>query len=196
MILAIDPVEMKLCPRCRKSKPIQEFPEKKFVNGRTKWCNSCKRKYETEYREKNAEKIRASRELRKDAYYKNRKTKYQANKDEMREKTKNCYRKNIKGMLLCSAKRRAREFGIPCTITKDDIIVPDFCPVLGIKLSVGDGNSHDASPSLDRIYPALGYIQGNVMVISHKANTIKNNATVEELEKVYMFYKNYLKGGD
>lgn len=40
---------------------------------------------------------------------------------------------------------------------------------------------HDASPSVDRINPHLGYVPGNVQVISYKANSMKRNCTMEEL---------------
>ena len=39
-------------------------------------------------------------------------------------------------------------------------------------------------PSLDRIDGAKGYVKGNVRVISHRANMLKNDATIEELELV------------
>lgn len=56
-----------------------------------------------------------------------------------------------------------------------DIIIPETCPMLGIKLEFGfdkqGGNFN--SPSLDRIIPELGYTKGNVMVISKRANMIK-----------------------
>lgn len=38
--------------------------------------------------------------------------------------------------------------------------------------------------SLDRIDNSKGYVRGNVMVISLRANAIKNNATAEELTAV------------
>ena len=40
------------------------------------------------------------------------------------------------------------------------------------------------SPTLDRIVPSLGYVPGNVVVISHKANSIKSNATAAEIRAV------------
>lgn len=38
--------------------------------------------------------------------------------------------------------------------------------------------------SLDRIVPSLGYVPGNVAVISHRANRIKSDATADELRAV------------
>jgi hypothetical protein len=49
---------------------------------------------------------------------------------------------------------------------------------------VGAGQVHDGSPTLDRIDNAKGYVKGNVCVISKKANTMKNNATPEEVRKL------------
>lgn len=95
------------------------------------------------------------------------------------------YRKNNPIQLMLNAARnRARQRGVPCTITKDDLYIPEYCPILGIKLErqVGSGGGHTpASPSLDKIDPALGYVPGNVQVISQRANVMKNDASVEEL---------------
>ena len=49
---------------------------------------------------------------------------------------------------------------------------------LGIELKYLGG---EAAPSLDRIDPLKGYVKGNIQVISTKANTMKNNATQDEL---------------
>lgn len=93
--------------------------------------------------------------------------------------------------LYHNAKKRAKGKGVPFEITKDDIVVPEFCPVLGIKLERGRGARGyiDSSPSLDRIVPELGYVPGNVAVISMRANRIKNDATAEELAAVLAFVK-------
>lgn len=84
--------------------------------------------------------------------------------------------------LWLSARNRAREFEREFNITTEDIVIPEVCPVLGIPLK----RSRQAyvkpnSPSLDRIDNSRGYIKGNVCVISHRANTLKSNATLEEL---------------
>jgi hypothetical protein len=46
----------------------------------------------------------------------------------------------------------------------------------------GQDKPTDNSPSLDKIIPSLGYVRGNVQVISQRANSIKRDATLAELE--------------
>lgn len=100
--------------------------------------------------------------------------------------------------MLYAARKRAKLGGFECTITKDDIIIPDVCPVLGIPLfaRVGAGRSNrdqvEHSPSLDRIDNSKGYVPGNVCVISMRANMIKNNATLQELEAIVAYIKSRL----
>lgn len=85
--------------------------------------------------------------------------------------------------LIYPARKRAKSKGMECTITVDDFVIPEYCPLLGIKIesAKGQGNTLPCSPSLDRIDPTKGYIPGNVRVISYKANTMKNDATAAEL---------------
>lgn len=82
------------------------------------------------------------------------------------------------------ARARALKAGIPFNITVDDIVIPATCPVLGVPLFIGTVKDKMNSPSIDRIKPALGYVRGNVRVISNRANTLKSNATPIELMKV------------
>lgn len=86
------------------------------------------------------------------------------------------------------AKGRAIKFGLPFSLSVEDIQVPEFCPVLGIRLVRGKGKPHDNSPSLDRIVPNKGYVRGNVIVISRRANQIKSNAHPGELALVASFF--------
>ena len=84
-----------------------------------------------------------------------------------------------------SAKQRAKKKGLPFDLELADISIPAFCPALGIPLFVGAGRGPKPNaPSLDRIVPELGYVRGNVAVISYKANAIKSTATAEEIERV------------
>lgn len=85
------------------------------------------------------------------------------------------------------ARRRAQERGIEFSIDAEDVYIPRYCPVLGIPLVPGKGRHTDSSPSLDRIDPSKGYVPGNVMVLSMRANRIKSDATLEELVRVTAF---------
>lgn len=72
------------------------------------------------------------------------------------------------------AKHKGREF----TITIDDFEIPDECPVFKRPFEY-EANSPWV-PSIDRIDSSVGYVPGNVQVISWRANTLKNNMTAEE----------------
>lgn len=85
--------------------------------------------------------------------------------------------------ILARSKARAKRLSVDFNLTVDDIVIPKVCPVLGITLEIGAEDT-DTSPSIDRIIPELGYLAGNIIIISNKANRIKNNATPEELLKV------------
>lgn len=91
--------------------------------------------------------------------------------------------------LLALAKHRAKKQGVPFDLSAEDIHIPHVCPALGIRLkrNLGGRSQSAASPTLDRIKPDLGYIRGNVIVLSAKANAIKQNATPKELERVASF---------
>lgn len=138
-----------------------------------------------------------------DDYYK---SKYQTYKDYTKKKVKEYYLSNREDILskqnayfrttegyikhmLNRAKARSSKCGVPFELTAADIIIPAECPALGIPIEIGKSKTHDGSPSLDRVKPHLGYVKGNIVVVSHKANRIKNNGTIEELKKVYEFYE-------
>lgn len=111
---------------------------------------------------------------------------YQANKDRIKE-YQSLYRKSgpqgrrpigdHRNRLLQYARQRAQLRGLEFSITKHDITIPEFCPYLNVKLEVNT----EYAPSIDRIDSSKGYVPGNVEVISKRANTLKSNATYEEL---------------
>lgn len=83
--------------------------------------------------------------------------------------------------LLRAARRRAQKAHVPCTIGLEHIRIPKLCPILGIPLARGKAKRvHAGSPTVDRIIPRLGYVPGNVAVISWRANVIKNSGTAAE----------------
>jgi hypothetical protein len=83
---------------------------------------------------------------------------------------------------------RARRCELEFNITEADF--PNWreqedCPVLGIKLCWTNAEKlQGSSPTIDRIDSIIGYVPGNVALISHRANTIKNRGTIEEHRKI------------
>lgn len=86
--------------------------------------------------------------------------------------------------LWYSAKYRARKYGREFSITVEDIHIPKICPILQIPITPNTGKLCDNSPSLDRVDSGRGYTPDNIAVISFKANSIKRNATPQELTMV------------
>jgi len=95
--------------------------------------------------------------------------------------------------LLKDAKKRAKEFNREYNIELEDIIIPDICPILLIpiqsKIGNGSGKCSGNSPSVDRVDSSRGYIKGNIRVISLNANRLKQNSTIEQLERIIMYMK-------
>lgn len=86
--------------------------------------------------------------------------------------------------MLNNAKERAKKKGLEFNITVDDIVIPDICPLLKIPIiqAVGIKCASHNSPSIDRIDNSLGYVKGNVIIISWRANRIKADASLAELQ--------------
>ena len=103
--------------------------------------------------------------------------------------------------MLEAARGRARKNNIPYSLSIHDLreIITDRCPILGIKFELnkqgqdwgkGKGNNNwRNSPSLDRIVPDKGYVKDNIIIVSLMANSIKNQATPDQIQKVATFYK-------
>lgn len=105
------------------------------------------------------------------------------NREKLREMSTKRRESDPAKALWIAARNRAKLRGIPFTISTTDIIVPEYCPVLGFRLKISSGQPGGSahSPSLDRKHPELGYVPGNVQVISRLANAMKSEATPEQL---------------
>lgn len=98
--------------------------------------------------------------------------------DRLKGRSKNWRLNNPQTYLLKAARDRAFKKGLEFNLTKEDIVIPDYCPILKVKL-VSDT---EYAASIDRINPLLGYVKGNIQIISNKANMMKSNATLSELK--------------
>lgn len=91
--------------------------------------------------------------------------------------------------LVNAAKHRSKKANIPFNLTSDYLMtiwpIDNCCPILHTPFTFSELKSSKCqSASLDKIVPELGYIEGNVQIISFKANRIKNNATAKEIQAV------------
>jgi len=97
--------------------------------------------------------------------------------------------------LFHHAKTRAKKKGLPFNLDLSDIFIPEFCPVLThIRLNNSNSRLGFDSPTVDRLIPQLGYVKGNVRVISWRANNIKTDASWQELMSVATWLEGELHG--
>ncbi len=169
---------MQICRTCLEEKPIGDFwkqPVRK--DGRQTECRYCMRLRNIKWHAENKER---SLSLNKKAV-----SKYRSSD-------------NVRA-LLKSAKDRARTAGMKFSLLAQDILIPKFCPVLGIELTYGLGRGmgqsleiRDSRASIDRIDNSKGYTAGNIVIVSYRANRIKSDACVDELKRIYEYYRSLL----
>ena len=211
-------MEQKVCNRCGKLLPIEEFylvPS--MEHGRDNTCKNCRRELKGRIRTPEilhcpvcgndlpyykfiiARKSHTGRMwCCKDCY----ETNPGISKNNFRKKFDSEFKtliytqkresrlRNFIHSMWKAAKKRAKERGLDFNIEESDIVIPKICPILEVPLEFGTKNNYNYSPSLDRIDNTKGYIKGNIQVISKKANTMKNSATLQELQT---FCKNILR---
>lgn len=85
--------------------------------------------------------------------------------------------KHPERVMLNTARHSAKNHGLPFNLVESDIHIPERCPILGITLKVHKGKVGNNSPTIDKVIPSRGYVRGNINVISHRANTLKNSET-------------------
>lgn len=98
-------------------------------------------------------------------------------------------REHPRKRLLYSARARAKRYGREFDLIEDDIIIPERCPILDIKLKLHTKRRCEESPTIDRIDNDRGYTKDNIVVCSWRANRMKNGFSLEELEKLVNFLK-------
>jgi len=184
----------------QRTKAIQQTPEEKKEQLRV-YREANKERIRVQkkaWHEANAEKTHIAKQAHREANreeYKEYNNKYYAdnaeklrevarqyrleNGDQVRRKEREYYQNYPGKLLLKCARQRARRFGLPFTITLEDIvkIIPldGQCPITKEPFERGVGKVGQRSMTLDRINPTLGYVPGNIAVISHLANTMKQN---------------------
>jgi len=169
--------------------PIENFSRKSSASdGLRNACKKCEAQYKRQWLEN------GGKEKNRQMY---RRWWENGGKEKKQSYVKSNPVKTITACLVSGARNRVKDKNIPFDIDLDYVRsmvgenaeFASHCPVFDIPLDWSRirGNGRGAlpnSPSLDRIDPERGYVKGNVWIISHRANTIKNNATHEELKLV------------
>jgi hypothetical protein len=96
-----------------------------------------------------------------------------------------------------SRKQKAIKAGIPFTIEFNQLEKPEFCPIFNTKLNYGWSGLKCRDPNkatIDKLIPELGYVSGNVFIISWRANKLKSDMSINELEKIMKYIKERLNG--
>lgn len=184
---------MRVCPRCNKDENST-----RFYNNRGKFCATCQNNNRQARRVQKLLDRELSGVLVPDEIICKSCNQQKSSLDFHVENLSRCKlckavddrdRKvqNFARTLISGAVRRTKEdLSLPpCTLTEDDVRIPETDPVLGIPLFIGvDRHNQGMSPSIDRLIPEEGYVPSNCRIISHRANQIKNNAEPWELLKV------------
>lgn len=180
---------MKTCYRCGLAKSLDRFTiNRQKTDGHSGRCKDCDRLVRQadikKYRSWHAGAPRAThdktcpgcdRTLPARAF-----ARQNSNPDGLYSMCRECSRPNT---MVRAARQRAREKGLPADITPAYVrsIWPedDCCPIRRVKFASLSfrGGPQPNSPSLDRIDPSLGYVRGNVAIISQAANRVKQNET-------------------
>jgi hypothetical protein len=133
-------------------------------------CKDCSDASAKKYRNANPEKVKEC--IKKWAENNQDRIKlFQLNyyKEEKKFRTEHWEEVKIK-----DAKRRAEKKNIPFDLEVGDLSpLPKFCSVFGVPLDYSAGTNRRLWASVDRIKPELGYVKGNVRVISLAANMAK-----------------------
>lgn len=93
-----------------------------------------------------------------------------------------------------SSKKAKQRHGLSIEYYKTLIVT--HCPLLGIELSYTNYKGMhvpDNYATIDKIDPEKGYIPGNVQIISFRANTLKNSATIEEMRLILSNWEKQLQ---
>ena len=184
----------KTCSDCKEEKLITDFYKNvyKGKNCYNPYCKKCRGKRRLEYQ-------RTYRASNKDVINEKKRSYYKKRMDDslLREHVNTAqrdrYPRYVVKRLLHNAEYRAKTRGFEFNITIDDIVIPEFCPLLGISIFTGNKENYNNSPSLDRVDNTKGYIKGNVKVISTLANNMKNSGTIEQLLEFAKNIESYLK---
>jgi hypothetical protein len=165
---------LKTCNKCKQMLPLSYYAKNsKFNDSLERHCKGCDKIKQEAARKRNKKQV-----LDYSRSY--------------RQRNKESFDYRLKALLNAS-RQRAKLKGLEHTLTFEElksIYPPDNkCPVFGTELKFGDAGFRDNSPSVDKIDPTKGYTLDNVQILSWRANRLKVDASINELEMLLAFMK-------
>jgi hypothetical protein len=152
------------------------------------------------YREKHKERLNAAakqwRENNRERFLSTHRALRHTDEYKQREKARTVASRRSGSLKFSLQKARQRakengwEFDLDLVYLQD--IWTGICPILNVPLSLGQETgtiSELHQGSLDRLDSSRGYVKGNVHYISFRANNIKTDATFDEFEQIYLWWK-------
>lgn len=159
----------KICTSCNRELPHEAFnKDKSRSDGRRNRCRECDAAYfQQKYKDPTWKKAHCNRAKTRRTRLKN-------------EEPTEIWAYDA----VANVRQRARRAALRCDIDLDYVrsLVVDTCPLLGLPLLYAQPKLSDNSPTLDRKCPSLGYTKGNLAVVSHRANRLKSDSSIEELQ--------------
>ena len=178
----------KICRECQIEKPLEDFYANALhKDGRDGKCKECAKKYNNKWRQQNPDKVSA---------YSQAITPERAEKHNQRLRSKNLDFPDNHWLSQClrSARERACGRNLPFSVGRVDLLIEisPICPILTIPLIYGcAGGATMHSASIDAFQPNLGYVPGNISIISQLANSMKNCGTSSEYaRKLWLWWSN------
>lgn len=94
--------------------------------------------------------------------------------------------KKVWAAVKANAKKRGIHFDL--TVADLEAVWTETCPVFGFQIQANEKRA-DNSLSVDRIDNSVGYVPGNICIMSWRANRLKMDASPEELEAVAAYMR-------
>jgi len=180
-------MQTKICISCKIEKSLDSFHKNKAkINGFNNKCKNC-----ANLQKKNIRRLKSGYGKGKDLLTPDE-IKYREKVNGINTKNRKHERNHISNLLL-SAKYRSRLKNLEFNLKKELLTIPEICPVLKIPLCRSNGFPSPNSPSIDRLESSKGYTMDNINIISNRANSIKSDATFEEFEAIYKWWKAQIK---
>jgi hypothetical protein len=161
---------MPICAGCREDLPAESFAkDKRRASGLRYKCRAC-----------------SSQEFKQYQQTPNYRERLQRQVVDRRKRKVVDPKRHWASVAVNNSRARAKTKGLDHTLTVEQLLplCVGVCPALGCELTYGNDRSLWYAAALDRIDNDRGYTADNVWVISMRANRIKTDATVEEIEAV------------